>query len=327
MAVRVARVAVPAVAAGALIAGIAVTSWPQASSLEAVPAPATTQTAADAARAAQAERADRDLTRPSLTSPTARQAQDEVADEKAAARSASAKDADQNSDEESEQKRDSKADAKKKKAAAEKAAAQAALDVVGTRYTTTALNVRTKASDSDKVVVETLKTGSKVKVTDTVDDGFRLISDGGKARWVKNDYLAKKKPDADAGSGGVTMAACGLGSGMESGLTKDAILVHRTVCARYPQVTSFGGRGGGGFHATGQAVDCMISNSAVGWELARWVRANASRLGVSEVIFSQKIWTVQRSGEGWRPMSDRGSATANHYDHVHVSVYGNRATG
>ena len=71
----------------------------------------------------------------------------------------------------------------------------------------------------------------------------------------------------------------------------------------------------------------MISNSTVGWQLANWVRANAKRLGVSEVIYSQKIWTVQRGSEGWRSMSDRGSATANHYDHVHVSVYGNRGTG
>jgi hypothetical protein len=104
------------------------------------------------------------------------------------------------------------------------------------------------------------------------------------------------------------------------------VLVHRTVCARFPQVSSFGGtRGGGGFHGSGQAVDCMISDSKVGWELARWVRAHARELGVSEVIYSQKIWTVQRGGEGWRSMSDRGSSTANHYDHVHVSVYGHRA--
>ena len=32
---------------------------------------------------------------------------------------------------------------------------------------------------------------------------------------------------------------------------------------------------------------------------------------------------MQRSGEGWRGMSDRGNATANHFDHVHISVYGN----
>ena len=114
---------------------------------------------------------------------------------------------------------------------------------------------------------------------------------------------------------------------MESGLTPDAVLVHRTVCARFPQVTSFGGlRGGGGFHATGQAVDCMIADPKVGRRLADWVRAHARELGVSEVIYSQHIWTVQRSGEGWRSMPDRGSATANHDDHVHVSVYGHRAT-
>jgi hypothetical protein len=69
----------------------------------------------------------------------------------------------------------------------------------------------------------------------------------------------------------------------------------------------------------------MISDSDEGWEIAKWVRANAKELGVSEVIHAQKIWTVQRSSEGWRWMEDRGSATANHYDHVHVSVYGNAA--
>jgi hypothetical protein len=27
-----------------------------------------------------------------------------------------------------------------------------------------------------------------------------------------------------------------------------------------------------------------------------------------------------RASEGWRYMEDRGSTTANHYDHVHVST-------
>ncbi len=115
---------------------------------------------------------------------------------------------------------------------------------------------------------------------------------------------------------------------MEAGLTSDAVRVHRALCAKYPQISSFGGsRGGGGFHGTGQALDCMIADSTVGWQMANWLRANAKRLGVSEVIYSQKIWTVQRAGEGWRGMSDRGSATANHYDHVHVSVYGSAGSG
>jgi hypothetical protein len=43
--------------------------------------------------------------------------------------------------------------------------------------------------------------------------------------------------------------------------------------------------------------------------------------GVSYVIYSQRIWSVDRAGEGWRYMSDRGSSTANHYDHVHVTTF------
>jgi hypothetical protein len=72
-------------------------------------------------------------------------------------------------------------------------------------------------------------------------------------------------------------------------------------------------------HATGRAVDVMVTG-ALGDEIAAYVRSNASSLGVHYVIWSQKIWNVQRSSEGWRPMADRGSATANHRDHVHVSV-------
>ena len=206
-----------------------------------------------------------------------------------------------------------------------------ALKVIGSRYTTASLNVRTAPGRSSRVVA-VVSAGTKLSVTAAVHDGYRFISYSGRGRWISNKYLSTKKPKTSSTSGssggGISAAPCPGDSAMESGLTQDAIRVHRALCARYPQITSFGGRrpGDPGFHGTGQAVDCMISNSSVGWDVARWVRANASRLGVSEVIYSQKIWTVQRSSEGWRPMSDRGSATANHYDHVHVSVYGNRGT-
>ena len=193
-----------------------------------------------------------------------------------------------------------------------------------TLYATDDLNIRADPDKGAEVVAE-VDPGTKLAATTTVRDGFRLVVFKGEGRWVTAKYVSKTKPDP-AETGGVTDAACGKGSSMERGLTPDAVLVHRTVCARFPQVSSFGGtRGGGGFHSSGQAVDCMIADPKVGWELARWVRAHARDLGVSEVIYSQKIWTVQRSGEGWRSMSDRGSRTANHEDHVHVSVYGNRA--
>ena len=132
---------------------------------------------------------------------------------------------------------------------------------------------------------------------------------------------------AAAAPAGVSQAACASGSAVEAGLTKDAIRVHRAVCALFAGVTGWGGRtGSGGEHSSGRALDIMIPNSSVGQAIANYVRANAKALGVSEVIWSQHIWTVQRSGEGWRSMSDRGSPTANHYDHVHVTVYGSSGT-
>nr|MDQ6896317.1 hypothetical protein [Actinomycetota bacterium] len=128
---------------------------------------------------------------------------------------------------------------------------------------------------------------------------------------------------------GVSAAACADGSGVESGLTPDGIRVHRAVCALFPGVSGYGGlRGTGDYHGTGQAVDIMIgANSSLGAQIAAYVRDHASALGVSEVIYAQRIWTVQRASEGWRAMADRGSPTANHVDHVHVSVYGTAATG
>ena len=119
---------------------------------------------------------------------------------------------------------------------------------------------------------------------------------------------------------GVSFAPCPDGSAIESGLTTNAIKVYRAVCNAFPAISSWGGRSGRGEHAAGRALDIMISGDA-GWRLAEYVRRHAGALGVSEVIYAQRIWTVERSGEGWRPMEDRGSTTANHYDHVHVTTY------
>lgn len=295
--VRVARVGAPVALAGALITTVAVTAWPDPSQASVPVADVPTSSAATGAetqRAAQAERADRSRTRVTLT-----------ADEEKAAMIAAAS---------------KKAAVEAKQAAAERRAKELQESVIGTRYTTAALKVRIKPTKSSKSV-DVVDSAKKIKVTGTVEQGYRQIVVDGKARWVTNEYLSKKKPSAESAAG-VSGAACGKSSGIESGLVSNGKRVYRAICAAFPEVSSFGGRrGGGGFHSTGQAVDAMISDSAAGWRLANWVRAHASELGVSEVIYSQKIWTRQRAGEGWRGMSDRGSATANHYDHVHVSVY------
>jgi hypothetical protein len=163
---------------------------------------------------------------------------------------------------------------------------------------------------------------SRVGLTgQTVGHWAEVIIDG-EVRWVDADGLVKEKPQPEGGAAvfGLSSAPCPDGSSIESGLTPAADRVYRAVCAAFPQPTVWGGYDPHGEHIDGRAIDIMISGS-VGTQIAEWLRANASTLQIRDIIWSQKIWTPDRAGEGWRYMSDRGSATANHYDHVHVAVY------
>jgi hypothetical protein len=219
------------------------------------------------------------------------------------------------------------------KARAARAAAKAArkapaLRVVGTRYTRVDLNVRTR-DDAGSRLLGVLHPGSKVAITPTVRGDWRFVAYRGAGGWVQNTYLVSAKPKAPtkakaAAAPGISSAACAGGSAVESGLTPDAVRVHRAICARFPSVRAYGGVRADSLpeHPSGRALDAMTSNTGTGWAIADFVRANAKRLGVSQVIFDRRIWTVQRGSEGWRSFGDRGSATANHEDHVHVTVYG-----
>lgn len=81
-------------------------------------------------------------------------------------------------------------------------------------------------------------------------------------------------------------------------------------------------------HPKGLALDFMTGKDMVkGQALANFVQSNASAYGVSYVIWNQKIWSVARSGEGWRGQSDKGNDTQNHKDHVHVSFNSSPGSG
>ncbi|KAJ9641367.1 hypothetical protein H2199_005337 [Coniosporium tulheliwenetii] len=60
-----------------------------------------------------------------------------------------------------------------------------------------------------------------------------------------------------------------------------------------------------------------------GAPIAEWVMNNRASLGLKYVIWGQKIWNPSQDAvkpwSQWRGMEDRGSITANHWDHVHVS--------
>ncbi|MFF5325261.1 M23 family metallopeptidase [Janibacter hoylei] len=77
-------------------------------------------------------------------------------------------------------------------------------------------------------------------------------------------------------------------------------------------------------HPSGLAADFMVpltsAGQATGDALAEHVRENAQTYGVEYIIWNQRIWNSSRPTEGWRAMADRGSATQNHKDHIHVTL-------
>ena len=124
------------------------------------------------------------------------------------------------------------------------------------------------------------------------------------ARWVTAKYLSKSRPSSTAPGR----------YAVEKGLQPNAIRLHRATRARFPQITTYYGvrRANTPDHPSGRAL---------GFEVAAWARTNARSLRIKYVIWDQRIWNIQRNDEGWRHMAGRGNDSANHKDHVHVSLY------
>ncbi|POM25869.1 hypothetical protein BTM25_02520 [Actinomadura rubteroloni] len=81
-------------------------------------------------------------------------------------------------------------------------------------------------------------------------------------------------------------------------------------------------------HGTGRACDFMESGGGSmptaarqqnGDQVAAYAISHASSLGIKYVIWRQRIYDMR--SPGWRAMENRGGITANHYDHVHISVF------
>lgn len=195
--------------------------------------------------------------------------------------------------------------------------------VTDRRWTTADLDLRVRPAEDARVLGE-VDDLTRIGITGVRRNGFAQVvvrQDGSRTvAWVTADYLVAKKPTgpADLPLGG---GPCPGTSGVESGLTSGAIRVYRAVCNNFPQITRYGGRDGHGEHSTGRAIDIMTSDVQLGTAIAEFLKANAAEFNLYNVIWRQRIYTQERGGEGWRPMSSRGSATANHYDHIHVSVY------
>lgn len=200
------------------------------------------------------------------------------------------------------------------------------LAAVGRRWTTAALDLRLTPGKNAARTGE-VPALRRVAVTGLEVGRFAQIIYNGRARWVTARYLAEKKPEPRPAAlpapavTGLSGRPCAGTASVEHGLTARAIMVYRAVCHAFPQITSYGGWSAHGEHSSGRALDIMTSDVSLGTAIAEYLRAHAAQLHLYDVLWRQRIWTPVRASEGWRPMPDRGSATANHYDHVHVSVY------
>ena len=109
-------------------------------------------------------------------------------------------------------------------------------------------------------------------------------------------------------------------------LTKRAKRVALKVRSGWTSIKSIGGWRAGsrysGDHPAGRAIDVMIpswkKNKNLGYAIAKYFTRHAKKYKIHYVIYRQKIWTTQN--RHWRSMADRGGSTANHFDHVHISV-------
>jgi hypothetical protein len=196
-----------------------------------------------------------------------------------------------------------------------RAVARAIREARDTQWTTTELNLWTRPDQrADQLGV--LDEATKVRVTGRRLAGRQEIVLDGRPRWVTIGYLAETKPPPEPTLGG----QCTNGTSVPAGVSPNIRAIHQAVCSNFPEIVTYGTLRSDGEHAQGIAVDIMVSGDR-GWEVAEFVRRYYSELGVNYVIHARRIWSVDRSGEGWRSMADRGSVTANHYDHVHVTTY------
>jgi len=188
--------------------------------------------------------------------------------------------------------------------------------IVGTRYATRTLLIRSSSGSKYTVITEVPK-GTALDITGVKENGRAQVVWVGAVRWVHASYLSTTPP-----------ATADTTYAVERGLTPNAIRLHRAVRAKFPQIKTYYGRrpGTGSDHNSGNALDIMIPNyrtaagKALGQEIALWCQANQPSLRITYIIWNQRIWNGARANDGWRYMASRGNDSANHLDHVHVSL-------
>jgi TP901 family phage tail tape measure protein len=179
-------------------------------------------------------------------------------------------------------------------------------------------NLNDAGEKAKAAAAETSNFGSEVDKLDgkTVDVTIGVSTDRQKLNDIFSQFTTLANPGGIGGPAGRT--------GSEQGLTQASVGAKRAIESAFPAIKSIGGyRPPDGFneHSSGQALDVMIPNwgspsgKAYGDQVAKYLIDNASALGVDYVLWQQRQWNADGTSSA---MSDRGSPTENHMDHVHA---------
>lgn len=197
--------------------------------------------------------------------------------------------------------------------------------VIGQRWVATGTSVHSGPSPAHAPTTY-LVAYVPIDVTGVIENAWSQVVVDGALGWVDSANLSDSQPvpptPRATATPGLSGAPCSISRGIESGLTENARAVYRAVCAAHgDSVSSFGGYRAGDprDHGTGRAVDITVSGED-GWRIARFLQVHAAQLDITYLIYQQQSWRAGNPANRWSPMADRGNPTANHFDHVHVSV-------
>ena len=199
--------------------------------------------------------------------------------------------------------------------------------------TTPAEKEETQASPQAELTVETTTTPVEEKAIETTATSLEEVKEVASSeatpavstyqpeevKTVSTTYAAPAAPD---------YAGLAVAKSENAGLQPQTAAFKEEIANLFG-ITSFSGYrpGDSGDHGKGLAIDFMVPESSeLGDKIAEYAIQNMASRGISYIIWKQRFYAPFDSKYGpantWNPMSDRGSVTENHYDHVHVSMNG-----
>ena len=192
----------------------------------------------------------------------------------------------------------------------------------------------TQASIQAESAVEATATPVEEKApetTTTSSEEAKEVASSNEATTVVSTYQPEEKKTVSttyAAPAAPDYAGLALAKSENAGLQPQTAAFKEEIANLFG-ITSFSGYrpGDSGDHGKGLAIDFMVPESSeLGDKIAEYAIKNMASRGISYIIWKQRFYAPFDSKYGpantWNPMSDRGSVTENHYDHVHVSMNG-----